>query len=104
MKRPELRVGDLVRNKIPRPPFGSKMFRVVRIEVPEDEKMKLGFHRRTTITSREGFVLVFVEDKSGARYMFRRRDLWRIPNQPLQKSKRIVEPNWDHLINEAESY
>jgi hypothetical protein len=82
--RPALHKGDLVRRK--RPHDDGTVYKVTRITVDRIERRKLGLRGRT-VTSSNGFVNVHVVDKLGTRSLFRRRELWRIPNQPRDKHK-----------------
>lgn len=81
MKRPELHRGDLVKRK--KPHDDNTMFRVVMLTTRRSECRRLmpGKH----VNSSEGFVDVRVVDKNGMQSMFKRRQLWRVPNQPRDK-------------------
>jgi len=85
--RPQLIRGDLV--KLTRKASSAhaidpdKMFRVYNIGSTHKEWEKLG--RPKPSDSSEGFWVVRVRDNQGNRFQFRRRELWRIPNQPRDK-------------------
>ena len=94
-KRPQLRKGDLVKRK--KPNDDGKMYRVMRMESPPRRELrKLGMIGRS-ISSSEGFVLVWVKGLDGALQCFKRRELWRVPNQPRdRKHKKYDPPSYDH--------
>jgi hypothetical protein len=83
--RPQLSKGDLVKRK--KPYDDGTMYRVVNIFAPIVERMKLGLSRRGRLPSSEGFLDIRVKDLQGNYYTFRRRELWRIPNQPRHKKR-----------------
>ena len=91
--RPALLKGDLVRRK--RPHDNGTVYKVIRMTVNLIERRKLRIRRAT---SSDGFVHIHVIDKAGTHSTFRRRELWRIPNQPRDKHKmRRVDhahPRW----------
>lgn len=81
-KRPLLRRGDLV--KLKKPYDNGTMFRVTRITVNNIERRRvIGYVGH--VTTSEGFIDVHVVDKDGTKHAFKRRDLWRVPNQPRDK-------------------
>ena len=82
MTRPKLRNGDLV--KLKKPYDDGKMYCVVDMTVDRAEKRKLGLNRRV-IYSSEGFVDVSVMGLDGILQTFKRRQLWRVPNQPRER-------------------
>jgi len=85
MNRPLLKKGDLV--KLKKSLDNGKMFRVFAVSVEnKKERCALGF-RNTPVPTSEGFLTVHVVDTQGETYNFKRRDLWRVPNQPRDKNK-----------------
>jgi hypothetical protein len=83
--RPLLNIGDLVKlNKRVNTNQHDKMFRVLRITGSLKECRKLRVH---TWSSGDGFADVRVIDEQGQTYNFKRRQLWRVPNQPRDKKK-----------------
>lgn len=86
MNRPALCRGDMV--KLRKPLDDGTMYRVMSMTVSQVEKRKLGLHRRSRVTSREGFVDVTVMGLDGKQRVFKRRQLWRVPNQPKHKRKK----------------
>jgi hypothetical protein len=88
MIRPTLKKGDLV--KLAKEHDEGKMYRVQRMAINPLERRRLGMRGRV-ISSSEGFVDVFVMDTAGTTYTFKRRDLWRIPNQPRDKKKQAEQ-------------
>lgn len=91
-KRPSLKKGDLVRlhkNK----GAGDQIFKVISMSIPRDEARKLSRSGTpTNRTSSEGFVQVTVRDKNGCIFCFKRRELWRVPNQPKKKGTPLLNP------------
>lgn len=82
MIRPLLKTGDLVMRVKPN---DGKVYRVVRMIVNKRERRKLRL-TGSVVSSSEGFVDVYVQDKEGRSFNIKRRDLWRIPNQPRDKA------------------
>jgi len=86
MQRPALRRGDMVKRK--KPHDDGTMYRVLSMTIPRMEKRKLGLRRYDRVTSQEGFIDVTVRGLDGKRRVFKRRDLWKIPNQPRDRKKK----------------
>lgn len=85
-KRPELERGDLVKRK--KPNDDGTMFRVIKITAPRKDRRKLGL--RGYPPTSEGFMDIVVADIHGCQQVFKRRDLWRVPNQPRLLKKKVV--------------
>lgn len=88
MIRPTLKKGDLV--KLVKERDEGKMYRVQRMTSSPLERRRLGM-RGQVVSSSEGFVNVFVIDTTGTMFNFKRRDLWRVPNQPRDKKKQAEQ-------------
>lgn len=80
--RPLLHRGDLVKLTKRYSNENDKMYRVLRWESSALERKKLHIHKPDT---RNGFVNIKVVDAQGETYTFKRRQLWRVPNQPRDK-------------------
>ena len=87
--RPVIRVGDLVKKK--QPFDDGKMYKVINVTAPKVDRCRLGL-RRTAINTSEGFLVVVVQDKEYHTFTFRRRELWRVPNQPRNKKPVGLQP------------
>ena len=100
MKRPSLKNGDLVKRK--KPHDDGTMYRVVCKRTNRIEKLKLGLRGRK-ITSHEGFVDVYVMGLNGERHVFKRRDLWRVPNQPRDKKTKSACRESDYVSSTSKT-
>lgn len=91
--RPTIKIGDMVKRK--KPHDSGLMFRVVQISVdPVDLRKYLGRWEARRVRpgqirhmGHEGFAWIHIQGKSGETWKVRRRDLWRVPNQPRDKKK-----------------
>jgi len=84
--RPKLYRGDLVKRK--KPNDDGQMYRVISFRAPLVERKKLREHRKIRDITDQGFVNVTVQGLDGVTQTFKRRDLWRVPNQPKMKAKK----------------
>lgn len=84
--RPLLVRGDLVMLNKSRMAFGLNKRQVYKVvgfpRMPRSEKRKLG---NPNLMTSDGVTYVRIIDSSGFKSLVRRRDLWKLPNQPRHK-------------------
>ena len=89
--RPQLKIGDMV--KLARPAHSDKMYRVANMYSNPMEQRKLRIRTRNVRNlGGEGYLDLAVIDENGVTSTFKRRDLWRVPNQPRDSWKKNKTP------------